>query len=516
MSRRWAEFKARWRKDARLFRWRDALWRMGVDFLLVNASIITAFVLWFFFYVVILLTPDPQGLADRFQNFVRTYWLFWSLLALLVFHLSGFYTRTRGYASRYKAWVVLRAVSLFMVLFVFADYFLFRGALIPRGVALLSWLLTLATVGGSRFLKVLFLQRFRVEPKPNGDKVKRVLVVGGAGYVGAVLVPQLLARGYQTRVLDAFVYGTDALAAVQDNPNLELVAGDVRDIQAVVQSMQGCDAVIHLAAIVGDPACEENKQLAIEVNRAATRMLMDVARGYGVRRFLFASTCSVYGASDYLMDEHTRLAPISTYAETKAECERTLLAAHNGDFHPTVLRLGTLFGYSPRQRFDLVVNLLVARAVTTGSITIYNGDQWRPFLHVHDAARAFVACLEADVTLVAGEVFNVGAYPLNHRLSELGEKIAALVPGVTVEHRENSDRRNYRVSFDKIHTHLGFRCERSLEDGIREIAQVLRAGAVKDYAEEKFSNHKFLQVAAPDETQLESQLNLLEMSRKAS
>ncbi|MFQ5926202.1 MAG: NAD-dependent epimerase/dehydratase family protein [Terriglobia bacterium] len=497
-----AEYWQRLRSEARLFPWRDALLRMAADFLLVNASMILAFVLWFFFYALVRQVPQPEILAENFKNFVVNYWLFWSFLALLAFHLNGFYTRTRGYASRYKAWVVFQAVSLFVVLFVFADYLFFRGALVPRGVAVLGWGLTLATVGGSRFAKAVFLERYRVEPKLRRDKVERVLVLGGAGYLGSVLVPQLLVRGYKTRVFDSFLYGDKSLGAVKNNPNCELVSGDIRDIQAVVQAMKDCGAAIHLAAIVGDPACEGNRQLAIETNRAATRMRNDVARGYGIRRLLFAS--------DFLMDEHTKLAPLTIYAQTKADSETILLAARSLDFRPTVLRLGTLFGFSPRPRFDLVVNLLVARAATAGKITIFNGEQWRPFVHVKDAARAFVTCLEANADVVSGEIFNVGAYPLNHQLAEIGETIARIVPGVQVQQVENEDRRNYRVSFDKIHTRLGFVCEKTLADGIREIYEWIRNGPIKDYADEEFSNQLSLRDSAPPEKQLEQTMNLLE------
>lgn len=504
------QYWERLRSEARAFPWKGALLRMAADFIMVNASMVLAFVLWFFFYVVVVQVPHPQALAENFKGFVVTYALFWSLLALTIFHLSGFYTRTRGYASRYKAWVIFRSVSLFIVLFVFADYFLFRGSLVPRGVALLGWGLTLATVGGSRFAKDLFLRRYRVEPKRRREKVERVVVVGGAGYLGSVLVPQLLARGYKTRVFDSFLYGTQPLEDLKGHANCELVSGDVRDIEAVVQAMKEGDAVIHLAAIVGDPACEENKQLAIEINRAATRMLIDVARGYGVGRFIFASTCSVYGASDFLMDEHTQVGPISVYAQTKADSERILLAAKSAEFNPTVLRLGTLFGLSARPRFDLVVNLLVARAAATGKITIFNGDQWRPFVHVHDAARAFLACLEAPVDAVAGEIFNVGAYELNRRLLEVGEKIARIVPGVEVQQVQNQDRRNYRVSFDKIHTRLGFVCEKSLDDGIQEIYEMVRSGRLEDFTREQFNNQAVVRAFAQSAEAESSSLRLLE------
>jgi nucleoside-diphosphate-sugar epimerase len=254
----------------------------------------------------------------------------------------------------------------------------------------------------------------------------------------------LLDRGYSVRVLDSLLFGKESLKSVEKHLNFELFQGDVRDIQVVVQTMKGCDAIIHLAAIVGDPACEENPQLAAEINRAATRMLIDVGRGHGIQRFLLASTCSVYGASDFLMDERAQVAPISLYAQTKADSENLLLEARCASFHPTILRLSTLFGVSPRPRFDLVVNLLTARAIRMGKITIFNGEQWRPFMHVYDAARAFLACLEVkNLDVVSGEIFNAGSYGLNHRLSEIAESLSRIVPDVDVERVENEDRRNY-------------------------------------------------------------------------
>lgn len=505
-----AQLWERLRKEARAFPWKDALPRMAADFLMVNAAMVAAFVLWFFFYAVIVQVPQPEALATNFKNFVHTYWLFWSLLALLIFHLSGFYTRTRGYASRYKAWVIFRAISLFIVLFVFADYFLLRGALVPRGVALLGWALTVGAVGGSRLAKDLVLRLYRVEPRRRSRPVNRVLVVGGAGYLGSVLVPLLLERGYKTRVFDSFLFGDKALEAFKSHPDCELAPGDIRDIQAVVQAMRDCDAVIHLAAIVGDPACDQNETLAIEVNRAAVRMLVEVARGSGVSRFLFASTCSVYGASDFLMDERTRVDPISTYAKTKADSEQILVGARTPDFHPTVLRLGTLFGLSPRIRFDLVVNLLVAKAATTGRITIFNGDQWRPFVHVQDAARAFVVCLEANPEVVSGEIFNAGAFAMNCRLLDVGETIARLLPKTEIEHVQNADKRNYRVAFDKIHTRLGFACERTLEDGVQEIYALLRSGRIDDFRKDDFNNQAMTSIFARTAEAERSSLQLLE------
>jgi nucleoside-diphosphate-sugar epimerase len=494
-----AKFRAHWtslQSEARAYPWKNSLLRMVADVILVNFSMLTAFALWFLFYVVILRTPDPQGLAERFKSFVTHYWLLWSFLALLVFQLSGFYPRTRDAGGVQKTIAVLRAVSSFVVLFVFADYFLYRGSLVPRGVAVIAWILTLATVGGVRLTKHKILKRYNFERKSDPESVRQVLVLGGAGYLGSVVVARLLERGFRVRVLDSLLFGEGSLEDVRSHAGCELVRGDVRDIGAVVKAMRGCDAVVHLAAIVGDPACDDNKQLAMEVNRAATRMLADVARGCGVRRFVFASSCGVYGESELRLDETSAVNPLSVYAQTKVDSENILLAAAGGDFAPTILRLGTLFGLSPRMRFDLVVNLFVARAASSGKITVLNGEQWRPFLHVQDAARAVAACLEAETSAVSGEVFNVGSASLNLQIEQLGAAIARVVPGTEIVRVENGDRRNYRVSFEKIERVLNFRCERTLESGIEEIYAAIQSGLVADFTTEQFNNQTAMRAMA--------------------
>lgn len=318
--------------------------------------------------------------------------------------------------------------------------------------------------------------------------VNHVLVTGGAGYLGSTVVLQLLRMGLKVRVLDSLLFGETPLEALRGHSNCELIRGDVRDVEVVVRTMTGCDAVIHLAGIVGDHACDKNRQLAQEVNRAATRMMTDIAPRCGVRRFLFASSCSVYGSSAERVDESSALRPLSLYAQTKIDSERILLASCTRDFSPTVLRLGTLFGLSARMRFDLVVNLLVARAIFTGRIMINNGWQWRPFVHVRDAARAFIDCLLARGELVSGEVFNAGSNELNLRIQDVGEAVVQAVPCTVITAVDNrADRRSYRVSFDKIRRRLEFACAETLEGGMREVAAAIRTGGVLELAASIFA-----------------------------
>jgi len=250
--------------------------------------------------------------------------------------------------------------------------------------------------------------------------------------------------------------------------------------------------VIHLAAIVGDPACAQDDANAFQINYAATRMMLEIAKGHGIERFLFASSCSVYGASDNIVDEKSETSPVSLYAETKLNSERVLLEAKSRNFHPTVLRFATVFGLAPRPRFDLVVNLLTAKAIQEGVITIYNGDQWRPFLHANDVARAVAQTLSAPLDSVSGEIFNVGDDGLNFTLAQVAEKIRSLIPKTQVEYVENSDRRNYRVSFKKIKDCLGFAATHSVEDGVREIKHAFEQGEILDYRHPFYSNVSFL------------------------
>jgi nucleoside-diphosphate-sugar epimerase len=324
--------------------------------------------------------------------------------------------------------------------------------------------------------------------------VKPILVVGGAGYIGSALVRRLLESGRRVRVLDNLTYGDDPLRAAPPE-GLEYMVGDCRNLRNVVAAVRGVDSVVHLAAIVGDPACEQERRAAVEVNYAATRMLIEVAQGHGVQRLVFASSCSVYGAADQWMDENSRVEPVSLYGKTKVDSEDALLGARSSDFHPVVLRLATVFGMSRRPRFDLVVNLLTAKACREGIITIFNPSQWRPFIHVEDVAEGMRLALEAPLASVSGEVFNLGDTRLNYTLGQLAETVLRVFPDARASWVENGDRRDYRVSFEKIRNALAFQCARDLEFGIREIRGALEKGAGIDHTDARFHNHKYLQAA---------------------
>lgn len=324
---------------------------------------------------------------------------------------------------------------------------------------------------------------------------RTVLVIGGAGYIGSALLPKLLARGHRVRLLDCLLYGTEPISGLLEHPRLELIRADFRDVGRVVEAMRGADAVIHLGAIVGDPACSLDEDLTIEVNLMATRTVAEVARGCGVRRFIFASTCSVYGASedDELLTEESALNPVSLYAMSKLASEQVLMDLATASFSPTCLRFSTIYGLSGRTRFDLVVNLLTAKALLDGQITVQGGDQWRPFLHVDDAALSLLLALESPLGLVHRAVFNVGSDEQNQTITQIGELIRELVPEAElVNTGSGGDRRNYRASFHKIREQLGFLPQWELADGVRQVIGVIRSGEVADYRAPKYSNVKFL------------------------
>jgi nucleoside-diphosphate-sugar epimerase len=491
--------------------------RVLADIIMVNVAMLAAFQTWLLFYISILKYPNSHQIAELFWGYIHHGYILWTVIFIATFYVNGFYTRTRGYQTKYKALVILRGVTLGFVIYIFADYYMFRGSLIPRGVTFWGWLLTLILVGGSRVFKDFLMQRYSLEPKQvKIRKVpKRILVIGGAGYIGSLVTAGLLERGYEVRVLDSLLYGPEPLAKVQSHANFELIQGDFRNVQPVVAALRGCDAVIHLAAIVGDPACAVNTQLTYDVNYAATRMVTELCKGAGVSRFLFASTCSVYGASNFLMDEQSQVNPISLYAQTKLASEQVLLSAKSSTFYPTILRLATVFGLSPRPRFDLVVNLLTAKAIREGKCTIYNGEQWRPFIHVLDIARAFLTLLEAPLDVVSGEIFNVGSYRLNYTLTQVAEKIREQIPSAQIEFVNNQDARNYRVSFDKLHTHLGFTCIVDLERGIAEMRRALESGEIGDYRDKIYSNVAFIKDAVEGISSAESTLSVFSVLEPA-
>jgi nucleoside-diphosphate-sugar epimerase len=479
-------------------KWREVLPRMVADFLIVHVSMIAALAMSVAYQTAVKNSVEAEALVSGFRQYYAAFFWFLSPIFPAVFLFNGFYTHSRAYVGRYKSWVILRGVVMASMVFFGANFLLFGNEKVGRSVAVPFIVLAAVGAASVRILKDFLEKRYDVKSKNTPSLAPRrdwVLVMGGAGYIGSILVDRLLEKGHRVRVLDNLLYGDEPLWRVKNHPNFELIVGDCRNIQDVVRVVGGAESIIHLAAIVGDPACDQDRGPALETNYAATRMLIEIAKGNGVRRLIFASSCSVYGATEIEMDENAAVQPISLYGQTKVDSEQALLDARSDAFGPTILRFATVFGLGYRPRFDLVVNLLTAKAHQEGLITIYNGQQWRPFIHVRDVVEATVRVLEAPARLVSGEIFNVGDKRLNHTLSGVADIIREAFPNVRVEHVNNSDLRNYRVNFDKLLNRMGFRARYTLRDGVEELRKAFDEGLIADYTDLRYHNQRFLKAA---------------------
>ena len=328
--------------------------------------------------------------------------------------------------------------------------------------------------------------------KAGPDSSKKVLVVGGAGYLGSVLTRKLLAKGYAVRVLDSFIYGRRALEELAFNDKLEIVEGDMRNIHTCVSALEGVHGVVLLAAIVGDPASKVRPAETIETNVLATQALASACKLQHIGRFLYASTCSVYGVGADLLDENSPLNPVSLYARTKIASEKIILDMGNEYFCPTILRMGTLYGYSSRMRFDLVVNTMTMKSFTDRKIHVFGGKQWRPLLSVEDAGDVYIACLEADIKDVGNQVFNVGSNEQNYQIEEIARIIGSSLGDIPIQRDDSSlDARDYRVSFAKIQATIGFRPRQSIEKSSKTIYEKLDRGIIKDPSQKIYYNHYF-------------------------
>lgn len=472
--------------------------RLVADTLMVNAALMIAVLLRYIVDVAMRGYGPPQDvLVQYLTEYVGIFWIL-TTVSLGIFYASGFYTHGRYYRGRYKALIVAQAVTLSYLVFGFVA-FLSNGSIsVPRSILLMGWMLTCMLLIAARLWSMLWRMLHRGETlahKSNRPQQKstRMLVIGGAGYIGSALLPKLLKRGYHVRLLDLFLFGKEPIANVVGHPNLEIVHADFRNIDKIVESMRGMDEVIHLGAIVGDPACSLDQELTVEVNLMATRMIAEVAKGSGISRFYFASTCSVYGACDYILDERSGVNPISLYARSKLASEKILMNMASDSFSPVILRFGTVYGLSGRTRFDLIINLLTAKAVREGKITVFGGGQWRPFLHVDDVGLAVLNATEAPTSLIHGQIFNVGSNEQNYQLMDIAYLIQKTAPKAeVVDMGADTDFRNYRVDFTKIRTKLQFSPQWTVEGGIEQVIAALENGEVTDYREPMYSNVKFL------------------------
>jgi nucleoside-diphosphate-sugar epimerase len=320
--------------------------------------------------------------------------------------------------------------------------------------------------------------------------MRTVLVTGGSGYMGAVVVRELQAAGMAVRVLDSLLHGQEDLAREQVAAGAEHVRSDIRDGDARRRALAEADAVVHLAAIVGDPACARDLEGSRAVNVDATRALLEDAEAAGVGRFVFASTCSNYGRMadpTVPIGEDGVLAPVSLYAEHKVEVERLISDAP--EMVTTSLRFATVYGVAPRMRFDLTVNEFTRDLWDDRKLEVFGEQFWRPYIHVRDAARAVRAVLDAPAERVARNVFNAGRSGENYRKVDLVDEIRRQIDRgeVSFVHRDE-DPRDYKVSFDKLQRELGFEARMTVPDGIGEVIDALDAGRFGDPFDDRFRN----------------------------
>lgn len=327
------------------------------------------------------------------------------------------------------------------------------------------------------------------------EQPQTVYVTGGAGYVGAVLVPKLLEAGHRVRVLDLFIYGEDVLDAVRGNPNLELVRGDLRDADLLRETIPGSDSVIHLACISNDPSCELDPELAKSINYDAFRPLVEVSRDAGVRRFIYASSSSVYGIrEEENVTEELSLEPLTDYSTYKALCEEILLEYQTPDFTTVTVRPATVCGYSPRLRLDLTVNILTNHAVNRGGITVFGGSQRRPNIHIDDITDLYVDLLRRPDEQVAGAVWNAGYE--NHTVMQIAEIVRDVVgeESVEISVTPTDDLRSYHISSEKIKRDIGFEPRHTIEGAVSDLVDAFGTGRIPDPMDDiRYYNIKVMQ-----------------------
>lgn len=330
----------------------------------------------------------------------------------------------------------------------------------------------------------------------SSDELKTVLITGGAGYVGAVLVPKLLKAGYTVNVVDLYLYGDHVFQEFKGNANLKEIKGDIRDVDLLKREMAGVDAVIHLACISNDPSYELNPALGKSINYDAFLPLVQISKENGVKRFIYASSSSVYGVKDVPnVTEDVPLDPLTDYSKFKALCEDVLLEEQTKDFVCLIVRPATVCGYSPRLRLDLTVNILTNHAVNNRKIKVFGGAQKRPNLHIEDMTDFYLQALTWPDEQIAGKIYNVGYE--NHSVNDIAQIVKRNLgmEDIEIVVEPTNDNRSYHISSQKIERELGFRPRHTIDEAVRDLKTAFDQGKIKDsMTESRYYNIKTMQL----------------------
>lgn len=322
-------------------------------------------------------------------------------------------------------------------------------------------------------------------------KISQIFITGGAGYVGAVLVPKLLSKGYKVTVLDLMLYGEEV---IKPHPNLKMVKGDIRDATLLNKVIPGHDAVIHLACISNDPSFDLSPELGKSINLDAFKPLVEISKKANVQRFIYASSSSVYGVKEESnVNEKMVLDPLTDYSKFKADCERILLQFQSKDFTTVTIRPATVCGYSPRQRLDVVVNILTNLAFHKREITVFGGEQLRPNIHISDMVESYIVLLNAPKDVIAGEVFNAGYE--NQSVLELARTVKQVIgEDVKLVATPTDDNRSYHISSKKIAEKLGFVPRHTIKEAVEDLRRAFEDGLLPDSLKgEQYFNIKRMQ-----------------------
>ena len=328
--------------------------------------------------------------------------------------------------------------------------------------------------------------------KKTNQNQPHVLIVGGAGYIGSMLTYLLLQLGFRVRVLDNLLYDQNSLSEFMDMEGFSFIRGDVCDIHTQVEAIKGIDCLVFIAEIVGDPSCKYLPETALKTNFLAINSMATLCAHANINRFIYTSSCSVYGASydaETMLNEFSELNPVSHYGRMKIFTEQVLFNQLNPLFSPTILRLATVFGYSFRPRFDLVVYTFAKNAFFDGELTVYGGNQWRPNVHVKDVANAIIKIIRSPLEKVKKEIFNVGGNSENYTINDIAQMVSKVFKDCRiVSENEMTDTRNYRVDFSKIRDCLGFEIEYSVLNGLDELKKIFENGSIENPNHKKYSN----------------------------